>query len=88
MTLQVTGAKPKPDGLLQCCSVLGVNPAACVYVGDSPTDGQAAAAAGMPSIGVTWGSHPAENVRKAFTYTVDTVAELQLCIVKVLSSEY
>ena len=51
---QVPGAKPKPDGLLQCCKALSVDPASCIYVGDSPTDGQAAAAAGMPSIGVTW----------------------------------
>jgi phosphoglycolate phosphatase-like HAD superfamily hydrolase len=111
---QVTGAKPRPDGLLQCCQVLGVSPKDTVYVGDSPSDGQAAAAAGMPSIGVsklmhlmhlihillrstynllyvctlqvTWGSHPAENVRNAFTYTVTSVQELQETILQVLST--
>lgn len=83
---QVRAAKPQPDGLLSCCEHLGVSPSYAVYVGDSPTDGQAAAAAGMPSIGVTWGSHPAENVRKAFTYTVDTVDDLQSVLIKLLST--
>ena len=58
----------------------------CVYIGDSPTDGQAAEAAGMPSIGVTWGSHPEENVRKAFTETVTTVQDLEEAIIRVLCS--
>ena len=39
---EVAAAKPDPDGLLLCCERLGVNPASSVYVGDSPTDGQAA----------------------------------------------
>lgn len=29
----------------------------------------------MPSIGVTWGSHPEENVRPAFTQTVKSTRE-------------
>jgi HAD superfamily hydrolase (TIGR01549 family) len=39
---EVAAAKPDPDGLLLCCERLGVDPASSVYVGDSPTDGQAA----------------------------------------------
>lgn len=81
---QVEAAKPRPEGLLQCCRELGVQPGSCVYVGDSPTDAQAAAAAGMPSVGVTWGSHPAQSVRAAFTVTVDTVPELQEALLKLL----
>ena len=82
---QVRKPKPMADGLLQCCSILGLNPTACVYIGDSPSDGAAAAAAGMPSIGVTWGSHPEENVRKAFTRTVTTIPELEEAIFETLS---
>ena len=82
---EVPMPKPHPDGLLQCCYELKMDPKFCVYVGDSPTDGQAAAAAGMPSVGVTWGSHPAKSVREAFTHTVETVEELQTQLTLVLS---
>ena len=37
---QVSGAKPKPDGLLKCCEVLKIKPEHSVYIGDSPSDGQ------------------------------------------------
>jgi phosphoglycolate phosphatase-like HAD superfamily hydrolase len=81
---EVPAAKPAPDGLLQCCAVMGLVPARCLYIGDSPTDGQAAAAAGMRSIGVTWGSHPADLVRQAFTVTADDVPQLQADILQLL----
>lgn len=74
---EVSRAKPHPDGLLHCCKTLNVHPSRCVYIGDSPSDGEAAASAGMISIGVTWGSHPSEKVRKAFTRSVDTVEQLK-----------
>lgn len=51
----VTAPKPSGDGLLAAADLLGVLPSACVYVGDAVTDGQAAAAAGMRGIGVSWG---------------------------------
>jgi len=54
---EVPAAKPAADGLLLCCDRLGVEPSASVYVGDSPSDGQAAKAAGMQSIGVLWGAN-------------------------------
>jgi len=38
-------------------SSLGVDVSQCVYVGDSPSDGRAACAAGMRSVGVGYGSH-------------------------------
>eukprot|EP01036_Dinobryon_divergens_P029674 gene29674-38803_t len=45
---EVPASKPNPDGLLLICRLMGdVNPANCIYIGDSPTDGQAATAAGM-----------------------------------------
>jgi phosphoglycolate phosphatase-like HAD superfamily hydrolase len=70
--------KPKPygDGLLQLCSVLQVNPTECVYIGDSPTDGLAATAAGMPSIGVTWGAHKTEKLQPHVTHLCNSVDEL------------
>lgn len=47
--------KPDPDPLIQMAKDLGVSVDQCIYVGDSPYDLHAAYAAGMPSIGVTWG---------------------------------
>lgn len=49
------GHKPDPDPLFAAAKKLGVDPSRCIYVGDSPYDLQAAKAADMPSVGVTWG---------------------------------
>ncbi|MDR1791020.1 MAG: HAD family hydrolase [Propionibacteriaceae bacterium] len=48
--------KPNPEPLLKGAEVLGVDPADCVYVGDAVTDIQAAQAAQMIPIAVTWGA--------------------------------
>jgi phosphoglycolate phosphatase-like HAD superfamily hydrolase len=85
---EVPAAKPEPDGLLQCCKSLGVDPSECVYVGDSPSDGLAAKAAGMQSIGVTWGSHPITTVKPAFTVTVESVSELKNTLLKLIDSAH
>ncbi len=52
----VKHAKPEPDLLLLAAKELGVEPAACWYVGDSTWDMVSAVAAGMIAIGVTAGS--------------------------------
>jgi HAD superfamily hydrolase (TIGR01509 family) len=49
-------AKPHPDLLLAAAKVLDTDPAMCWCVGDSRWDMLAAAAAGMPAIGITAGS--------------------------------
>ena len=70
--------KPSPDGLFDVCKDLGLKPEECIYVGDSPSDGVAAKAAGMGAIGVLWGSHSEERVREApFDHVCSTVKELQ-----------
>lgn len=48
--------KPDPAPLLHGLAALGAEPADSVYVGDAIFDLQAAAAAGMAGIGVTWGA--------------------------------
>jgi pyrophosphatase PpaX len=55
--------KPAPDPLLLALDRLGANAANAVYVGDSPFDVQAAKAAGMTALAVTWGGiHPRERL--------------------------
>ncbi len=48
--------KPDPAPLLLGARRLGVDPAQCRYVGDTSVDVEAARAAGMGSIAVTWGA--------------------------------
>lgn len=74
----VPAPKPKPDGLFQVCEDLSLEPQNCVYIGDSPSDAVAADAAGMVSIGVTWGSHSKESLMQApFTAYCSSVDEIR-----------
>jgi phosphoglycolate phosphatase-like HAD superfamily hydrolase len=75
----VPAAKPSPDGLFVVCDDMGgVDPASCVYIGDSPSDGAAAKNAGMAAIGVLWGSHSEEKVRAApFDHVCDSMESLR-----------
>jgi pyrophosphatase PpaX len=82
----VPAAKPQPDGLNQIVETLKLDQNRCIYVGDSPTDGQAATAAGMLSIGVTWGSHAVEKVTANFTYTVHSVDDLHNILKQLLKN--
>jgi HAD superfamily hydrolase (TIGR01549 family) len=76
--------KPHADGLLLACEKLQVDSASCVYIGDSPTDGLAAEAAGMPAIGVTWGAHDRETLASVphFSHICSTVEELLELLIK------
>jgi pyrophosphatase PpaX len=47
--------KPHPEPLLDAAKRLRVSPRDCAYVGDAPFDVQAAKAAGMVAVAVTWG---------------------------------
>ena len=47
--------KPAPDSVLQTAQVLGVEPANCIYVGDSDVDLKTAANSGMVCLSVLWG---------------------------------
>ncbi|MGQ0647017.1 MAG: HAD family hydrolase [Gemmatimonadaceae bacterium] len=55
--------KPNPEPLLFAMSQLGAEPAETVYVGDSPFDLQAARAANVASIAVTWGAFTEASLR-------------------------
>lgn len=84
---EVPAAKPNPDGLLRICRELELDPKNCVYIGDSPSDGQAASRSEMKSIVVTWGSHPVENIRPHFNKLVYSVDQLREELLIFLNSE-
>ena len=54
--------KPDPLPLLHACRHFGIAPAAGLLVGDSANDTQAAQAAGMPVICVTYGYHQGRDL--------------------------
>ena len=73
---EVPAAKPAGDGLLKCCEAMQCVPAMSVYVGDSPSDGKAARAAGLKSIGVLWGANDESALTGHFDVVVDSVPAL------------
>ena len=76
----VARAKPFPDGCLRVASDLGLEPKDCIYVGDAPTDGAAARAAGYgAAIGCSYGSHAASKLEASghFDAVVPDVAALE-----------
>ena len=74
----VPEAKPGPAGVMQCLAALGVTPSTTHvwYVGDSPSDGDAARAAKCGAIGVAWGAHSAERNAAHFDVVASTMEEL------------
>lgn len=73
----VAAPKPDPRGIIQAAAALGVALDECVFVGDSENDSEAAQAAGVRSVGVTWGIHPrARMERLGFGALVDRPEEL------------
>jgi pyrophosphatase PpaX len=68
--------KPHPDPLLLALDRLGARPQDAAYVGDSPFDMQAAKAAGIFAVGVSWGRiHDAGKLADA-DVVIDSAAEL------------
>lgn len=73
-----TGNKPAPDPILTCLKQLGAAPDEAVYVGDSPADIQAARAAGVRSIAVSWGVFGVQQLEAEKPHVlVHTIPELR-----------
>ena len=72
--------KPLPDPVLLGVARLDADPSTSVYVGDAVFDIQAARAAGMDSIGVTWGAGTKMQLDAAgptfLCHSVDELSEL------------
>ena len=74
--------KPDPTAALYIAERLGVDPKECVYIGDSDVDMQTGKAAGMETVGVSWGFRPKEMlIEHGAKHTIDHPEEL-ISIVK------
>lgn len=74
---EVTRPKPAPEGLHRVLAMLGVPAGRAVYVGDSILDFHAASEAGVPFIGVTWGTEETGALEKAGARLVHAVDDLR-----------
>lgn len=72
--------KPSPEPLLLGLERLGATAGAAAYVGDSPYDMQAAKAAGLYAIGVTWGRIHGREALSDADVIVDTAEELHAAL--------
>ncbi len=69
-TSDTSPSKPHPDMVLTAMRETGIATADTVVIGDTVFDMEMARAAGAAGIGVSWGYHPAENLRAAGAATV------------------
>ncbi len=79
ITGETEGRKRKPDpaGAWHTAEVLGVKPEECLYLGDTNTDMKTGIAAGMDTVGVTWGFRGRQELENCHPkYIVDTPAEV------------
>lgn len=60
-----TRHKPEPEPVLLAADLMGVEPSGCVYVGDSPADIAAGKAAGMSTVGASWGVSDEARIAEA-----------------------
>lgn len=56
--------KPDPGPVKHGCSVLGLHPSECLYVGDSPFDMQSGNGAGCRTVAAVWGMFPSAVVEE------------------------
>ncbi len=68
--------KPHPAPLLQACLAMDVLPRQCLYVGDMPTDLEAARWAGMHGIYARYGLHHYFNPQFMAEYEIDSLSEI------------
>ena len=57
--------KPDPASAISIAGELGVEPAACIFLGDTSVDMKTATAAGMFAVGALWGFRTAEELRES-----------------------
>jgi len=71
--------KPDPTAALGIAAELGVEPGDCAFIGDTAVDMDTARAAGMYSVGVTWGFRGVEELQahgaRALAHTADELLQ-------------
>ncbi|HEX5745232.1 MAG TPA: HAD family hydrolase [Archangium sp.] len=71
--------KPDPTSALGIASELGVAPGDCAFIGDTAVDMETARAAGMYSVGVTWGFRGVEELQahgaRALAHSADELLQ-------------
>ena len=76
-TADESRSKPNPDMLLDILAQTGVAPSATLVVGDTEYDVEMARRAGTAALGISWGAHPSDRLRKAGVLDLlDDIAEL------------
>jgi phosphoglycolate phosphatase/AHBA synthesis associated protein len=75
---EVARPKPYPDGILEACRRIGVNPPDAAYVGDAPNDLRAARRSGTLALAAAWGhqyqpNEPSDGVLERPAELVDYV---------------
>jgi phosphoglycolate phosphatase len=74
--------KPDPTAALALAEELGVPPGECAFVGDTPIDMDTARAAGMYSVGVTWGFRSEVELRSHGARAVAGTADALLAALR------
>lgn len=73
----VAHSKPAPDIYLKACASLGLSPADCVSVEDSPNGVRASHAAGIPCVMIPDQIQPTEEIRALATAVLGDLGELE-----------
>ena len=77
----VTHGKPDPEPVQLALETLNVEASQAIFIGDSPHDMEAGAAAHVFSVGVTWGPYSREKLIDAgASHIVDSFTELQALV--------
>lgn len=63
-------SKPHPAMVLECCDETGTDPRNTIVIGDTSFDMEMAKSAGAGAIGVSWGYHPVDRLRRSGADTI------------------
>ena len=79
-----TNHKPHPEPVHRALTLLRASSARAIFVGDSPHDIESGRAAGVVTIGVTWGAFSAQELSQAGAdLVVDQVADLSPAVERI-----
>ena len=76
-------AKPDPLPVLHACEIIGVKPSNTFFVGDDQRDVLAGKAAGMATVGVTWGYSPPQEAKSWGAHWIASNAQRLIQILEI-----